>query len=272
MHTIDLIPEIFDVEIDSHHTSLDEVFPGWGVHDRFGIVLDRPYGVVGASLLIQAAIAKFFQHRADLGLDEVPMYPEIYAFHIGGPHGDLSLYDFWPATKEVFLPADPCAALQAINDRAITRLAIPDGPLSPSSFLWPEYGSAHNRLSSCWAYSPSGQAANSDVLVGCASSAVEMNTVGTLDLTQYISERKNEDAATFAQLMREDRDFQRWIARTVDRQDEVPAEVRSEVAELHARKLIDQQVSESYRRVDLTFALDRLTDCCSSAATGTSDT
>ena len=60
------------------------------------------------------------------------IYPEIYLFHVGGRHGDHSPYDFWPARKEVFVDADPREVLDQINDKGITRLAVPDGSAVPA--------------------------------------------------------------------------------------------------------------------------------------------
>ena len=55
------------------------------------------------------------------------VYPEIYAFHIGKSHGAHAPYDFWPSRREVILRTDDHReVLDAINDRGITRLAIPD--------------------------------------------------------------------------------------------------------------------------------------------------
>jgi hypothetical protein len=83
------------------------------------------WAAFGASLLLQLAIAKFYEVRPERRAG-TPVYPEIYLFHVGGPHGDFSYFDFWPPRKEVQVAAaEPVALLEAVNAHAITRLAMP---------------------------------------------------------------------------------------------------------------------------------------------------
>ncbi len=133
MHVADqLFVEAFEVRIGGERVSPEAVFPDWSLLDRFGIVVTEPLGGLGASLLLQLAIAKFYSVRPDRRAD-MPVYPEIYLFHVGGPHGDFSYFDFWPPRKEVRVAASqPVSLLEAINAHGITRLAIPLGKRSPN--------------------------------------------------------------------------------------------------------------------------------------------
>ena len=126
MHVADqLFVEAFEVRIGDERVSPEAVFPDWSLLDRFGIVVTEPLGGLGASLLLQLAIAKFYSVRPDRRAS-VPVYPEIYLFHVGGPHGDFSYFDFWPPRKEVRVAASqPVSLLEAINAHGITRLALP---------------------------------------------------------------------------------------------------------------------------------------------------
>jgi len=96
----------------------------WSSLDRFGIVVQEPYGALGAGLLTSLAINSFFE----LAGRDHNLYPEIYLFHVGGPWGSHSSFDFWPEGKEVFLGKDPIEVLRAINQFGITHLAVPDVP------------------------------------------------------------------------------------------------------------------------------------------------
>jgi hypothetical protein len=94
MHVADqILAEAFEVQIGGELAGPEAVFPDWSRLDRFGIVVTEPLGGLGASLLLQLAIAQFYSvrpyRRASLAV-----YPEIYLFHAGGPHGDFSY--FWP--------------------------------------------------------------------------------------------------------------------------------------------------------------------------------
>src|SRR5436190_24384995 len=89
MHVADqLFVEAFEVRIGDERVSPEAVFPDCSLLDRFGIVVTEPLGGLGASLLLQLAIAKFYSVRPDRRAS-VPVYPEIYLFHVGGPHGDF---------------------------------------------------------------------------------------------------------------------------------------------------------------------------------------
>jgi len=55
------------------------------------------------------------------------IYPDYFLFHVGRPLGDHARLDIWPRRKEVVVPEDPQGVLDAINDRAITRLVVEDG-------------------------------------------------------------------------------------------------------------------------------------------------
>lgn len=123
----ELFVEAFEAQVEGERVSPDTVFPDWSPLDRFGIVVTEPLGGLGASLLIQLAIAMFYSVRPDRRAG-APVYPEIYLLHVGGPHGDFSYFDFWPPRKEVRVAAaQPVSLLEAINAHGITRLAMPLG-------------------------------------------------------------------------------------------------------------------------------------------------
>ena len=94
-----LFVEAFEVQVEGERVSPGTVFPDWSPLDRFGIVVTEPLGGLGASLLLQLAIAMFYAVRPDRRAG-TPVYPEIYLFHVGGPYGDFSYFDFWPPGRK----------------------------------------------------------------------------------------------------------------------------------------------------------------------------
>jgi hypothetical protein len=124
MHVADqLFAEAFEVRIRDERVSPEAVFPDWSLLDRFGIVVTEPLGGLGASLLLQLAIAKFYSVRPDRRAS-MPVYPEIYLFHVGGPHGDFSYFDFWPPRKEVRVAVSRADEVsQPVRDHAAEALA-----------------------------------------------------------------------------------------------------------------------------------------------------
>lgn len=250
MHTLDLLNvSKFRVEIDGRETDCGALVSGWHRHDRFGIVVQESFGAVGASLLIQAVIAEFFRSREAAGLRAI--YPEIYAFHVGRDHGDLSAYDFWPAYKEVVVESDPVKVLHALNSHGITRLAVPDGPARDTQYIWPEKLAAEDRLATVLAYTPEGRTPNADVEIRSLSPDVESNTQATFDLTAVAQSivfgdtEPTDDERRFAGLV--------WA-----RQFAVPAADLEEARRRQEKTVTEGLTTETYRRADVAFALSHL--------------
>ena len=154
----------FEIEVDGVAAPLEELFEGFGEQDRLGVVLTRPCGAVGASTLITATITAFYDIQRARGPDFF-VYPDYYLFHVGRPLGDHGRLDVWPPHKEVVVPTGGDRLLEAINDRAVTRLVVEDGaggePPSDTGAL----ASARARIKSCLAYSPSGRVEDADVRI-----------------------------------------------------------------------------------------------------------
>jgi hypothetical protein len=253
MHTAEqLARAMFEVRVDGVPAGPDDVFPGWHAHDRLGVIVNEPLGAVGASHLIQLSITCFYDHRPARRGPEDVIYPEIYAFHIGGPHGDHSPFDFWPERKEVFLGEDPCDVLDAINDKAITRLVVVDGPRRPVVHRSKERPTAIDRIASAFAYSASGSVDDADLEITGATRATEANPRNALDpshlMKQHIANAKpgakESDPA--------------YGMRLHARQFEVTEQDRATARQRRRELLSDGTATESYRRLDVNTALDML--------------
>ena len=152
----ELRSSMFRIELAGRAARLEDVFEGFGEHDRLGLVMRRPCGAVGASALIAAAITAFYDIQRSRGTDFF-IYPDYYLFHVGGPLGDHARLDVWPSRKEVVVEDDPARILEAIDDRAISRLLVEDGPRGDAELDAEAVASARARVSSCLAYSASGR-------------------------------------------------------------------------------------------------------------------
>jgi hypothetical protein len=263
MHTArQLRASDFRIEIDGAPANLASLFPDWHPHDRFGVVVHEPYGALGASYLIQASIVAFYDVRPERragrgpGIDEpndVAIYPEIYVFHVGGRHGDHSMFDFWPARKEVFVATDPRVVLDAINDRAITRLVVPDGPSMSVEHEYKEPAAARDRIQSVFVYSATGQVRAPNIAISGLRPAVEANARETLDpekLRATVTALELErPILTDPVLLQRD-----WAHRVVQRAGE--AQDGLELARLRRAALKDRR--ETYRRIGVDDALNRL--------------
>src|SRR5688572_10874276 len=154
----------FEVRVDGRAARLEDLFEGFGEQDRLGVVMSRPCGAVGASALIAATITAFYDFHRARG-DDFFVYPDYYLFHVGRPLGDHARLDVWPRRKEVVVAAEPQAILEAIDDRAITRLLVEDGRPGAPDLDEEAVASARGRIATCIAYGAGGRVAAPDVRV-----------------------------------------------------------------------------------------------------------
>ena len=177
MHTTALRSDEFTITVAGRAASLANVFAGFDEHDRVGIVIADDLGAAGAASLILAAVTAFYD-RLRAGGEPFFAYADFFAFHVGSDRGTLRKLDVYPAHKEVVVPADPELILEAINDRGVTRLLVPDrAPGAPE--LSPETRhSAQRRIRSALVYTPTGQTARADVVVrGSAQSDAHIHAM-----------------------------------------------------------------------------------------------
>ena len=259
MHSArELRSSLFEIALDGRPARLEDLFPGFGEQDRLGLVMSRPCGAVGASALITATITAFYDRQRARG-PSFFIYPDYFLFHVGRPLGDHAQLDIWPRRKEVVVPDEPESILEAVNDRAITRLLVEEDPAGQ-----PEVGaaeleleavaSARDRIRTCVAYSASGRARDADVRI--ASNRVSEGYVtAILDPEGRIAELRGGDGGEAAAAL---------VDAIAARMGEVAPELRRSIR-LSRRALIQEGVPvETYRRISLEDALARL-----ASATGT---
>ncbi len=252
MHTAEQLDRsMFSVRIAGQQADRSDVFPDWLATDRLGVVVWQPFGAVGASHLIQLAITCFYDLRPERrGPNGV--YPEIYLFHVGGRHGDHSPYDFWPARKEVFVDADPRDVLDQINDKGITRLAVPDGSAVPATHRPKERETALDRIISAFAYSPTGQTPGGDLVIAGLVKQTEMNARNTFQPDRLLARLGASLPANFKENDPE------YNIRLRARMNEAPADERARAQALRSKIASAGLVSESYKRIAVDIAVDML--------------
>ena len=158
----ELRSDAFAILLDGAPASIEQVLPGFDERDRLGVVVRHPCGAVGASTLLLAAITAFYDLQRARG-GEFFIYPDYFLFHVGGPLGDHSMLDVFPSHKEVVVPDEPEALLEAINDRAITWLLVEDYQPAPASLRRETLASARSRIRGGFAYSPHGRVPDGDL-------------------------------------------------------------------------------------------------------------
>lgn len=211
-----------------------------------------PLGAIGVSLLLQLAIAAFYDVRRAAGMSgqmtTLPgflTYPDFYLFHVAGAHGNFSAMDFYPPNKEVFVPVRGDLLLASINDRAITRLLLEDRPQAEAPLEASGVDSAARRIKSTFAFSRTGRTAAADVRVSSTDDAAEANVREVLDphLTLQAYAGQGDPRITEA------------MGLVSARIAEVASDTRLAVASERLGLREDGAVGETYRRIGLDEAM-----------------
>ena len=204
----------FTVERGRKKQPLAELWPGgYQPGDRLGVVVSQPMDPVGCSNLICATITLFYDYmRATLGTGNFFRYCDTYLFGVGCEPGDFNQLDIWPLHKWVtILNPSTEALLEAINDRKVNLLAIPEtGARCRGEVVLSTWNAYLSHVKTVVTYSPrTGVARDADVsLVG--------NRVVESYVEQAIFSTPGLDAGFQAQLRR--------LRRNIDRAEKQPVE------------------------------------------------
>jgi hypothetical protein len=255
----------FAVCVDGQPARLEDLFEGFGDQDRLGVVMSRPCGAVGASALIAATITAFYDLHRARGEDFF-VYPDYYLFHVGCPLGDHARLDVWPRRKEVVVEEEPQAILEAIDDRAISRLVVEDGEPAERTGLVVEDGepahgglddevvaSARGRIRTCLTYSPGGRVHDADVEIA-GNQVTEGYVEAILDPESRI-ERLRAELAEAEAAAPQAAALGARIASIESRLGEVERDVRMRILRARSGLRRDGIPVETYRRIGLDDAL-----------------
>jgi hypothetical protein len=243
MHTsTELRSDSFSIELDGRPATIADVLPDGGANGRLGIVVHEPCGAVGASLLLLAAITAFYDAQRARS-DEFYIYPDYFLFHVGRPQGDHSMLDVFPSHKEVVVPDDPEAILEAINDRAITWLVVPEAEPAAAPQEREALASAYDRIVASFSYSPTGRVTEHGDVRIAGNDATESCVRAVLDPEAEVATRDSADP---------------YAAELARRAGEVAPEARAQLRADRDRLRENGRPLESYRRLTLDRALDSL--------------
>ena len=256
MHTAtQLSADMFHIVIDGRPASIGDLLSPWSADSRLGVVVRQPLGALGASLLIQSAIVASYDAEPSRRANS--RYPEIFLIHVGERFGDHSPLDFWPPRKEIFAGAEPDEVLAAINNCAITHLAVPEGAAHALDHPYSEAEAAAERLRAAWCYAECGRAPDSDVTIAVEEAAAIENVRWTIEPDGLL--RQMEEAAGKQKDPAMVRELARYIDALRKRRFEVTDEARKRMVRLRAAlRTRDAEATEAYRRISSTEALAHL--------------
>jgi aminomethyltransferase len=204
----------FTVERDGKAQPLSDLWPGgYQPGDRLGVVVAQPMDPVGCSNLICATVTLFYDYlRSTLGTGNFFRYCDTFLFGVGCEAGDFNQLDIWPLHKWVtILNPTTEALLEAINDRKVNLLAIPEtGARCRGEVVLSTWNAYLAHVKTVVTYSPrTGVARDADVhLVG--------NRVVESYVEQAIFSTPGLDAGYQARLRR--------LRRNIDREEKVAVE------------------------------------------------
>jgi hypothetical protein len=243
MHSsVELKSEDFEILIEGERADIATLLPGFEEHTRLGIVIRDGFGAVGAANLITAAVTGFYDVLRERDPDGFFRYAEYFTFHVGGLRGSHDMLDISPDHKDVVVEDDAEKMLEAINDRGITHLLVPDGEPREPDLLAQTKNGARARLRSAFAYSPAGRVADADVVIK-GTQRVDYYVDCVLDAPTWIEALAAEGVPP---------ELVDW-ART--RLGEVPPEVIEERVAERQELIVEGRTVESFRRIDVDRAL-----------------
>ena len=117
------------------------------------------------------------------------------------------MFDIWPNHKNVHVPQDPQQTAEAITGRGVSVLLVPDNatpevPISPV-----ERESARRNGQQCFAYSESGTAEWSDLVIECRSELLRSYALSVLDSLpaddSVLEQRRQWEARLAGQTLRQ---------------------------------------------------------------------
>jgi hypothetical protein len=252
MHTASSLKNsMFKIEMNGQLTDREGLLD-WRTGDRLGIVLNSPLSALGASMLIQLVTTAYFDVRPSRR--EAPHYAEIYLFHSGGRYGDFTSFDVLPR-RELFLSAEPGTLIEAINDRAITHLAIPDGMPRKLTFPWTETESVHDRIRHCFAYAAQGRTSDADIAITSRDPDLRNDVELTLQPKMLLEniERYIDAGGADVQLY-----SKKLAQRLRSRLTEIGEDDQATAKKYHAAVTNDGVMSQTFRKISIDEALSLL--------------
>lgn len=136
--------------------------------DRLGILVPNRLEAVGALTLIMAYVTAFYDRYRERG-PEFFAYPDHFTFQRQAPCANYATCDIWPHHKDVHVPEDRQLTVEAIADRGVNVLLVPDGEPREAEVAPVELESARRNIHRCFAYTEAGQTASPDLIVECTS-------------------------------------------------------------------------------------------------------
>ena len=168
MHSSTLRDSDFEMIADGHPVMLADYFDDFTSTKRLGILVPHRFEGVGAVALIMAHVTAFYNAYRASG-EEFFAYPDYFTFQSRVPKAAYGMFDIWPDHKSVVVGTDAAERLNAITDRAVNILLVPDGPPARREYQRQQLAAAERLIESCYTYAATGSVAEPDLVIRCSA-------------------------------------------------------------------------------------------------------
>ncbi|MEM7799965.1 MAG: hypothetical protein AAF633_12305 [Chloroflexota bacterium] len=156
MHSSTLRGVDFEIFLNQQPISHADFFVDFSPLIRVGLFAPNGIDGVGATALTMAFVTAFYNcYRAEG--EDFFAYPAYYTFQHVRPLASYTMLDIWPKHKDVWVQKNPVALLNAVNDRAINILILPEGEPGSPNFERAQLETAKRTIRSCYLYSAEGK-------------------------------------------------------------------------------------------------------------------
>lgn len=166
MHSSSLRGSDFQIIANGKSVRHVDFFSDFRSTTRLGIVAPTRFAVTGNINLLMAHVTAFFDcYRATE--EEFFTYPDFYSFQTSKPKTLYGMFDIWPAHKDVLVEKNHSSCIDAITDRAINILAVPEGKRRTNTYKPEQLAAAVRTIDTCYTYSANGTVTSPDLVIRC---------------------------------------------------------------------------------------------------------
>ena len=169
MHSSTLRGTDFEMIVEGRAQTHADYFRGFTRTKRLGIAAPNRIDGAGAGNLVLAYVTAFYDdYRAES--EKFYAYPDFFSFQQTTPLANYGSFDFWPDHKNVHVERDAAQVLQAITDRGVNVLVVPDGEPREHEFHDVALASVQRNIERCYIYCFEGRVTDADITIRCARS------------------------------------------------------------------------------------------------------
>ena len=197
MHTANYLRgSDFEILVNGRQQEHADFFRGFTNLRRLGLVAPERVDGVGAVVLLMAYVTAFYDVYRATGEDFFA-YPDFYIFQTTNPLASYTMLDIWREHKLVSAGESASERLNAINDRGLNVLIVPEGRPAEPEYDKGQLASARRNIDTCYVYSSQEQVEAADLMIRCPKEPISgwVNAVfdtPALSEDSTIQQRKSE--------------------------------------------------------------------------------